>query len=320
MKIFVTGASGTLGGYVLGELLRAGHDVTDYSRTAPHVEGVAFVPGDIFDAERLTEASRGHQAIIHMAGVPGPGRASPDQLINVNVVGTVHALEAARAAGIDTFVLASSGAASGFTFQKHGKTPLYLPVDEAHPAEPEDEYGLSKLLAELTCKRYSDGFGMRTICLRINHNWYLDWPGAAAAVGTGWARRMASVEDLWRQRYMKTLLDPEGEWPIPGPPRPRNLLWAVTDARDAAQAFRLAVENMSLRHEVFAINGDDTCSLEETPALIARWYPGVPLRTALTGCASLISHEKATRLLGYRPQYTWRRSDFSDWLASQAGA
>lgn len=314
MKILVTGASGTLGGYVLRELLGAGHAVTDYSRRAPREGGVEFIQGDIFEVEKLGEACRGRDAVIHMAAVPGPGRASPADLINVNVVGTVHVLEAARGAGVRKFVLASSGAATGFSYQKHAIVPRYLPIDEEHPAEPQDEYGLSKLLAELTCKRYSDAFGMQTVCLRINHNWYIDREGAEAAVGTGWASQLAGVEELWRKRYLKILEEPDGEWPVPGPPRPRNLLWAVTDARDAAHAFRLATEIETIRHGVFLINGDDTCSLEETPVLISRNFPNVPLKVPLRGYASLVSHDKATRMLGYRPQYTWRRSDFRDWM------
>jgi nucleoside-diphosphate-sugar epimerase len=303
-----------LGGYILRELLGAGHTVTDYDRVAPREGGVEFIQGDIFEVEKLVEACRGRDAVIHMAGVPGPGRASPANLINVNLVGTVNVLEAARGAGIRKFVLASSGAATGFTFQKHTIVPRYLPIDEEHPAEPQDEYGLSKLLAELACKRYSDAFGMQTVCLRINHNWYVDRAGAEVAVGTGWARQLASVEELWSKRYLKTLEEPEGEWPVPGPPRPSNLLWAVTDARDAAQAFRLAAETGTVQHGVFLINGDDTCSLEETPVLISRYFANVPLKVPLQGYASLVSHDKATRILGYRPQYTWRKSDFRDWM------
>jgi len=314
MKILVTGATGTLGGYVLRDLVRAGHSVSEYSRKAPCVKEAEFIAGDIFELEKLAEACRGRDAVIHMAAVPGPGRASPADMLRVNVVGTVHVLEAAREAGIRKFVLASSGAASGFSFQKHTIVPRYLPIDEEHPAEPQDEYGLSKLLAELTCKRYSDAYDMQTLCLRVNHNWYIDWAGAKAAVGTGWASKLDSVEELWSKRYIKILEEPEGDWPVPGPPRPRNLLWAVTDARDAAQAFRLAAETETVRHGVFQINADDTCSLEETPVLIARHFPNVPLKVPLQGYTSLVSHDKATRLLGYRPQYTWRKSDFREWM------
>jgi nucleoside-diphosphate-sugar epimerase len=316
MNIFVTGGSGTLGGYVIRELLRAGHQVSDYSRTAPSMVRVSFIQGDIMDLDRLKEACRGHDATIHLAAVPGPGRATPAQLTTINVIGTVHVLEAAVDAGVSKVILASSGAATGFSFQKSALTPRYLPLDEEHPPEPQDEYGLSKLLAELVCKRYSDAYGVQTTCLRINNNWYLDREEAAAAIGRGWAKRFNNVEELWLLRYRKTIEDPEGDWPVPGPPAPHKILWAFTDARDAAQAFRLAVEDASIKHDVFLINGDDTCSRTETRSLLARYYPDVPLKTPLEGHASLWSHEKASRLLGYQPQYTWRRSDFGVWLES----
>jgi nucleoside-diphosphate-sugar epimerase len=319
MHILVTGGSGTIGAYILRELLAGGHTVTCYARTTPPlVEGANFLAGDIMDLESLTAACRGCQAIVHLAAVPGPRRATPERLITINVVGTVHVLEAALRAEISKVVFASSGAAAGFTFQTRPIIPRYFPVDEEHPDAPQDDYGLSKLLAELTCRRYSDGYGLRTICLRINNNWYLDRQGAALAVRGGWARGM-TVEELWTARYRRTIEEAEKDWPVPGPPSPRNNLWAVTDARDAAQAFRLAVEDTRLMHEVFYINGDDTCSLEETAALAARHYPGVPLRAPLDGHASLVSHAKATRLLGYAPRYTWRESDFRQWLKTVSG-
>ena len=82
-----------------------------------------------------------------------------------------------------------------------------------------------------------------------------------------------TVEELWYKRYLKVIEDPEGDWPTPGPPRPDKLLWAVTDVRDAVQAFRLALENSEILHEVIHINGSYTCSTAETPTLIERYDP-----------------------------------------------
>jgi nucleoside-diphosphate-sugar epimerase len=316
MNILITGGSGTIGGYVIRELFQAGHAASSFSRTAPAVAGARFIQGDIQDLDLLKAACREHDAVVHLAAVPGPGRATPEHLLYINVIGTVNVLEAALHGGLRKVILASSGAATGFTFQKREIIPRYLPLNEDHPCEPQDEYGLSKLLAEVACKRYSDAYGMQTICLRINHNWYVDWDGARVAVGAGWARGL-TVEELWAQRYRKILEDPEGDWPVPGPPSPKNILWAFTDARDAAQAFKLAVENDDIVHEVFFVNGADTCSKEETRSLIARYYPDVPLRAPLEGHATLWSYRKANRMLGYQPRYSWRKSDFRAWLDSQ---
>ena len=207
----------------------------------------------------------------------------------------------------------------GFTFQRREVNPRYLPLDEEHPCEPQDEYGLSKLVGELTCKRYFDAYGMQTICLRINANWHLDRKGAEIAVRSGFFRgnsgqypELRTVEELWSE-YRRCIEDPlHPKWG-------RNNLWAVTDVRDAARAFRLAVENDEITHEVFLINGDDTCSTVKTRALISRYYPNVPVKTTLEGYASLASNKKAARMLGYRPQYTWRESDFHIWMESDAG-
>src|SRR5262245_1643528 len=131
MKILVTGGSGTLGPYVLRELRHAGHEVTCYGRaTPPPVAGVGFVAGDIMELDRLAEACRGFDAVVHMAAVPGPRRAPPERLLTVNVIGTTHVLEAALKHGIRKVVFASSGAAAGFTFQVKKLTPRYFPLDE----------------------------------------------------------------------------------------------------------------------------------------------------------------------------------------------
>lgn len=261
----------------------------------------------------LKTASRGHDAIVHLAGITGPYRATAEQLTNVNVVGTVNVLEAALSSGIKKVIFASSGAASGFSFQRQEIVPKYLPLDELHPSEPQDPYGLSKLLAEIACKNYTDAYGIQTICLRINHNWCLDRVGAEVAVQCGWANGM-TVRELWEKRYLKVITDPDGEWPQPGPPKPKKLLWAVTDVRDAVHAFTLALDNSSLDHEVFAINGYDTCSRLESSNLVDRYFAGVELVDTIKGHDSLVSHAKATLMLGYQPQYSWRKSEFSTWV------
>src|SRR4051794_27551274 len=107
MKVLVTGGSGTIGPYVLRELVRAGHAVTCYARkTPPLVEGTEFFAGNIMDLDRLGEACRGCDAIVHLAAVPGPRRATPEQLMSINVIGTVHVLETAVRHGIRKVVFA----------------------------------------------------------------------------------------------------------------------------------------------------------------------------------------------------------------------
>jgi nucleoside-diphosphate-sugar epimerase len=306
MNVLVTGGSGKIGGYVLRELLCAGHAVSNYSRTAPLIEQVRHIHGDITDLEQLREACEGHDAIVHLAAVPGPGITTPERLIYVNDRGTFTVLEAAVVAGARKVIFGSSKEAMNTDYGRRDTRPRYFPIDEEHPARPRNEYGISKLINEITCQRFSDSYGIQTIGLRINHNWYLDRAGAAVAVRSGWNRE-GTVEEQW-EGYRRYIVDPD---------RGRSNLWTVTDARDAARAFRLAVENDTIGHGVFLINGADTCSLEETPALAVRHYGDVPLRRPLAGFDSFVSTEKARRLLGYEPRYTWRQSEFRAWMEEQ---
>lgn len=321
MRVVVTGGNGLLGTYVIRELMSAGHQVTSFGRHHSSVAGATSVIGDISDMQTLQAGIADHEAVVHLAAVTGPGKTTPEQLMHTNVIGTVNVLESAVRQGISRVVFASSGAATGFSFQRHEIVPNYLPIDEEHPAAPHDEYGLSKLLCEITCKRYSAAHGISTICLRVNNAWYVDRASASAALhsaasGSSWTKGLA-LEEIWRGRYWKMLSEPDGIWTKPGLPPPRDLLWAVSDARDVAWAFRLAVEATSIAHEVFAINSDETCSLTRTRELVRRHYPNVELRAPLDGFATLVSVEKAGRLLGYKPRFTWRGSDFQQWLEEQ---
>lgn len=320
MKILMTGSSGAFGHYLIRELMAAGHSITDFSLAPPVVEGIQFIRGDITSVDQVPEACQGHDAIVHLAGIPGPGRATPERLVHVNTIGTVNVLEAAVHHGINKVLLASSSAAFGITFQRRDLSLRYFPIDEDHPSQPQDPYGLSKLLAETVCKSYSDAYGIRTICLRFSNCWYLDREGAELTVRSAGYAKGLTVEQLWESRYHRAVEDKEQDkWPTPGPPSPRKTLWLVTDARDAAQACRLAVENKTLGHEVFIINGCDTSSMIETKELVARYYPSVPIRKPLEGFAPLLSNEKATRLLGYIPRFTWRQSDFQTWREKTFG-
>ena len=317
MRVLVTGGSGIVGSY-LRRVLAPAHRLTCFCRTAPAERWDAWIGGDLMDADGLRRACAGQDAVIHLAAVPGPGRAAPAELLTLNVIGTVNVLEAAVACGVERVVLASSAAATGFSFQTHDIVPRYLPIDEEHPDAPQDEYGLSKLLAEASCKRYTDRHGLSTICLRINHNWCVDRAGAEVAMRCGWAGRSGMTrERLWGERYRRAIREPDGVWPTPGPPPPRNLLWAVTDLRDAAATFGLALAATDLRHEVFLIAGTDTCSLIPTPELLDRHFPDVECRAPLSGFDSPFSSAKAAELLGYRPRSGWRGSDFDAWLQAQ---
>jgi nucleoside-diphosphate-sugar epimerase len=151
----------------------------------------------------------------------------------------------------------------------------YFPIDEKHPDYPTSEYGLTKVMGEEMCRAYTQAFGIQTACLRICT---IVHPGEYAKWG-----------DHVRQ-----------------PERWGNM-WVYLDVRDAAEGFRLAVENETFRHEVFYMTA--STSGVETPAeeLIARFFPHVTeIAPDLRGDHPLISSDKARKMLGFDPKYTWQ--------------
>ncbi len=294
MDVLVTGGSGMIGSYVVRELIAHHHQVTIFSRSPQAPHGVRAFAGDALNIAQLKVACRGKDAIVHLAAIPNLQGYPPERVLQVNVMGTIHVLEAAVQEGVAQVVLASSNAATGY-WRRHEIPPDYLPLDEEHPCRPRDAYALSKCLNELTCRSYTAAHGVRTICLRIAGGKYLDRQGASLIVPSeDWGA--ATVEELWG-KFLSAIDHPAaGQWSF----------WVYVDARDVATAVRLALENEAVEHGVYFLSAADTFSRLESAALLERFFPDVPLRETISGYATLVSHGKAARELGYAPRYSWR--------------
>jgi len=88
-------------------------------------------------------------------------------------------------------------------------------------------------------------------------------------------------------------------------------LWGYIDARDGAQAVRLALESDLTGTEVFIIANADTVTSRPNADLVKEFYPNVEVRGDLGKHDTLLSIKKARRLLGYQPRYGWRAADTS---------
>ncbi len=108
----ITGGYGLIGSHVEDALSHAGHQVVIFDiRPSPYLRSdQTAVVGSVLDSEALARASEGCQAFYHFAAVADIGEANskPVLAIEVNVMGTVKTLEAARQAGVKRYVLASS--------------------------------------------------------------------------------------------------------------------------------------------------------------------------------------------------------------------
>ena len=182
-RVLLTGGAGFIGSHLTERLLRDGRDVVVVDNLDPYYDvrlkrknlqaveeaaasdgagEYAYVDADVTDLPALRRIIDDHepQAIFHEAAQAGV-RASVDDPFKpnrVNVVGTMNVLVAARDAGVERVVNASSSSVYG--------TVAYLPFDEHQPLRPVSPYGVSKLAAEHYCRVFTEVYGISTISLR----------------------------------------------------------------------------------------------------------------------------------------------------------
>lgn len=166
-KVLVTGGAGFIGSNVAELLVAEGYDVvvldnfsTGYRQNLDALKGVRLVEGDVRDADLVRQLMSGVETVFHLAASVGNTRSieHPVEDSEINIIGTLHVLEAARANGVRKIVCSSSAAIFGEL--KH------LPIREDHPAEPDSPYGVSKLAEEKHCLTYAKLYDLEAICLR----------------------------------------------------------------------------------------------------------------------------------------------------------
>jgi UDP-glucose 4-epimerase len=167
--VLVTGGSGFIGSHVverLGSLGARPRVLDDFSTGhRRNLDGlgvdVDVVAGSILDPEALGRAMDGVHAVVHLAAMVSVPQsvAEPQRCQEVNVVGTVRVLEAARAAGAARLVFASSSAV-------YGESPR-LPSRESDPIDCVSPYAASKAAGEAFVTAYGRCYELATASLRF---------------------------------------------------------------------------------------------------------------------------------------------------------
>ena len=155
-KVLVTGGAGYIGSHTILELLLAGHEVLAVDNlTNGHEEAIHRVKrlsnrqlklevGDVRDKQFLDRvfSDFAPDSVIHFAGLKAVGESveNPMAYYDVNVTGTSTLLQAMDQVGCRQIIFSSSATVYG--------EPVYLPLDEAHPTNPLNPYGRTKLMAE----------------------------------------------------------------------------------------------------------------------------------------------------------------------------
>lgn len=272
-KIVVTGGSGKAGRAVVRELLEHGYEVLNVD-LAPSGDALApFLKADLTDLGQTIEALHGAAGVVHLAAIPAPGLQSEEVTFRVNMASTYNVFSAATMLGLKRVVWASSETTLGLPFDR--EQPAYVPIDEDHPLYPESSYALSKVLSEEMARQFNRWSGVPFAGLRFSNimepHDYQRFPGF-------W-------DDALKRKWN---------------------LWGYVDARDVAQSCRLGLEADIQGAEAFIIAAADTVMNRPNPELMAEVFPQVPLRDGTGTFETLLGIDKARKLLGYAPAYSWR--------------
>ena len=280
-RVLVTGGSGKLGRAVLRDLVAHGYEVLNIDQHRLDDPICPSVMINLTDFGQVASAILGgidekggpFDAVVHLAAIPAPGMAANAATFANNVPTTYNVFESCRLAGIRNVVFASSETVLGLPFDT---PPPYAPLDEEYYPRRQSAYSLGKLLDETMAAQFCR------------------WDPELRMVGLRFSNVMYPEE---YQRFPGFDADPMA--------RKWNL-WGYIDARDGAQAVRRAIEAEFKGFEAFIIANADTVMSRSNASLLAEVFPDVPQRGDIGTHTTLLSIEKARRMLGYAPQYSWR--------------
>ena len=282
-RVCVTGAAGKAGRSTVRDLRGHGYDVlaTDTALTSGDV-AAGVLRADLTDYGQATEVLRGADAVVHLANIPAPGRATPAVTFNANVAMNFNVFHAAAALGLTSVVWASSETTLGLPFgagpeQAPGAPGelRYAPVDEAHFPYPATTYALSKVASEGLAEQVSRWSGIPFTGLRISN---IMEPGD-----------YESFPSFWPDPHLR-------KWN----------LWGYVDVRDVAMACRLALEADLVGSGNVIIAAADTVMNRPSRDLLAEVFPHVPVTGEVSEFGTLLAIGGAWDLIGYAPRHSWR--------------
>lgn len=168
MHVLVTGGAGFIGSNIVEELLLQGHSVRVLdnfatglrANIAPFTDDIELIEGDVQSYERVHNAVRGVEVVLHQGALPSVPRSIQDPLTTnaVNITGTLNVLLASRDSDVRRVVYASSSSVYG-----ESET---LPKHEGMALEPLAPYAVAKLSGEYYCQAFARVYPIETVCLR----------------------------------------------------------------------------------------------------------------------------------------------------------
>jgi UDP-glucose 4-epimerase len=303
LTVLVTGGAGYVGSFTVRALQQAGHEVVVFDNLRQGHRSAVCVPlvvGELIDREAVATCFRRWRfdAVIHLAAYTSVRESvtDPNKYVVHNVGGTIVLLEACLRHDVPYLVFSSSSEVYG--------EARYLPLDEAHPTEPTNPYGATKLQVEHYLRWYDAAYGLRSISLR-----YFNAAGAALDGSMGEDHRPeehlipnAIRGALGLQSFRLTspvVATPDG-----------TTIRDYVHVLDLAEAHVLALEALRQGHPTDVINlgsgvGYSTRQIIELVQELTGVRFPVERGEARPGEPPIkyASYAKAERVLGWRPRY-----------------
>lgn len=306
----VTGAAGFIGSNIVETLLRDGQRVraldnfaTGFAHNIKAVKSAVgpeaaarleFVEGDIRDRITCTQVMQGISHVLHQAGLGSVPRSLADPVATneVNISGFLNVLDAARLAGVKSFVYAASSST-------YGNEPN-LPKIENRIGEPLSPYAVTKLVNELYAKNYLRCFGFRATGLRYFNVFgpRQDANGAYAAVIPKWTAAMIEDQDIVINGDGKTSRD----FCFVDNAVEANIRAALAPTDSQGEVYNVAVGHRTTLLELFGMLRDELAQLQihySRQPVYADFRKG-DVRHSQADIG------KAQQLLGYDPKITVR--------------
>ena len=275
-KIVVTGGSGKAGSAAIRELLAHDYEVINVDFNRPAENLVPFLQVDLTNYGMTLAALHGADGVVHMAANPAPDNnpLEGEARFRGNTLSTYNIFNAATKLGMKRVVWASSETTLGLPFTD--PPPDFAPIDETHTLYPNSSYALSKVISEEMARQFARWTGATFVGLRFSN--IMNGMQAYERFPSFW-------DDAHKRKWN---------------------LWGYVDDRDVGLICRLGLEADITGAEACIIASDDTVMKRTNKDLMAQVFPNVPLKDGVGDHDTLLSVDKARKMLGFEPGRWWR--------------
>jgi NAD dependent epimerase/dehydratase len=294
-KVLITGAGGFIASHLVERLVREGAQVRAFVRynsrndvgmlrtIAPEVfSQLELIRGDLRDVEAVRNAVRNTDTVFHLGALIAIpySYVNPREVIDVNIMGTMNVLMAARDFGVRRVVHTSTSEVYG--------TAQYVPIDEAHPLQGQSPYSASKIGADKIAESFYRSFDVPVVTLRP-FNAYGPRQSARAVIPT------IITQALTRDEVKLGSLEPSRDF---------------TFATDTANGFVRVAEAENVLGEEINLGNDNTIRIGDLVEKIFKIIGKTPsvvtdpqrIRPGKSEVMKLwASNKKAREMIGWEP-------------------